>query len=467
MKEQTRRQGDKETGRKTRMTFRLLVSLSTCLLVCAGCSHSAPPAAAEKHNAPTNIATVSPQRKAIRRVIEQPGTIQAFEETPLVGKVAGYVSAVKADIGDRVHGPQPASKNKPAEPGQILAEISVPELDQEARQKEAEIKQASVGISQAKKALTCAEASVGTAEASKREAQAALTRAEANLSRWKSEAHRVAELVQNKVLDEQTRDETNNQLQAAESSLQEAQARVETAFAQIRKAQADRDKSDIDVRAAEARLQVAQAEASRVYTMLTYTKIRAPFDGVVTRRGVDTGHFLQPGNGKNEVIFVVARLDPVRIFVDVPESDAGLISDGTDAKVIVQALRGTEINAKVTRTSWALQPGARTLRTEIDLPNGESKLRPGMYVYTRLSVDLPAAWSLPATSLIKQGDEFSCIRVVDHKAERITVLLGPSDGEWTQVLKWRKPGTKDWQDWKGDEKVIANAVGVSDGQAIQ
>ena len=89
-----------------------------------------------------------------------------------------------------------------------------------------------------------------------------------------------------------------------------------------------------------------------------------------------------------------------------------------------------------------------------------------MYVYTRLMVDLPANWALPATAIVKQGDEFACFRVVDHKAERITVLLGPTDGEWTQVFKWRKSGTKDWQDWNGDESIVGSSVGVMDGQAV-
>ncbi|MFL5329671.1 MAG: efflux RND transporter periplasmic adaptor subunit [Gemmataceae bacterium] len=398
---------------------------------------------------------VTPQQRALRRVIEQPGTIQAFEETPLYAKISGYVTTVKADMGDRVT------------VGQVLAEISVPELEEEGHQKEALVKQAETGIEQAKKAEASSKASIETAEAAEREAHAGLGKAQANYDRWESESRRVNNLVKDHVIDEQTRDETTNQFRAAEGARNEAQARVASAEAQIRKAKAEQEKASADVRGAQARHSVAEADLRRVQAMLQYTKIRAPFAGVVTRRTIDIGHLLQPGTGKGEAIYTITRVDPVRVFVDVPESDAGLIADGTEAKILVQALGGAERVGRVTRTSWALQPGSRTLRTEIDLPNSNARLRPGMYVYAHLTVTLPAAWTLPVAALQKQSDDTMCYRVIDGKAVRTAVLVGQTDGEFTQALKWRTPGTSAWQDWHGDEPVVGSPMGIADGQIIQ
>jgi HlyD family secretion protein len=433
-----------------------------------GCGHQPAAPAAKAQDAPSTCVLVSPQRKVLHRVINQPGTIQAFEEAPLHAKLAGYVSAVKADIGDRVKGPRQSSPGKPAEPGQILAEISIPELEAEAQQKAALVVAAEAGVDQAQKALKSSEATIAAAEAVARETQAGLARAQANYDRWESESKRIANLVKDRVIDEQTRDETTNQFRAAEAARAEAQARIGTAEAQVRKAKAERDKAAADVHAAEAHSQVAQADARRVQALLQYTKIRAPFDGIVTRRNVDTGHFLQPAGAQSEPIFTVMRSDPVRVFVDVPESDAALIYDHAEAHVAVQALKGPDLVGKVTRTAWALSPGARTLRTEIDLQNPDGRLRPGMYVYARLGIELTDAWVVPNAALAKQGEETICFRVVDGKAVRTVLLVGQTDGEFTQVLKWKKPGAgSEWQDWRGDESVVGGGVaGISDGQAI-
>src|SRR5262249_42939275 len=101
------------------------------------------------------------------------------------------------------------------------------------------------------------------------------------------------------------------------------------------------------------RLEVARADAARVQALLQYTRIRAPFDGVVTHRRVDTGHFLQPASAPRpeDALFTVVRLDKVRVFVEVPEADAALVRDDLDARVAIPALGGAEFPGKVKRTS--------------------------------------------------------------------------------------------------------------------
>jgi RND family efflux transporter MFP subunit len=449
-----------------------IVILTGGILAAAGCDRPNPPAADAKAgaaapSAPAAASIVHPQRKALRRVVEQPGTIQAYEETPLIAKLPGYVRKVNADIGQKVRGPKFASTGQEVEPGEILAEIAIPEMGEEARQKEAQVRQTKAEIEQARKALAAAQANVASAEAATVEARAGLTRARSLYDRWQSEASRMAGLAQGGVLDIQSRDETANQFRAAEAGRAEAEARIVSAEAAVRKAKADRDKIEADVKAAEAKRDVARADALRVQALLSYTKIRAPYDGTVTRRRVNTGEFLQPGTAKAEGIFTVARLDPVRVVIEVPETDAALVRDEGEAKIAVQALPGPELAGKVKRNSWSLAPGSRTLRTEIDLPNPDGRLRPGMYVYARINVALPEAWVLPSAALVKQGDVTVCYLVEGGKAVRTPVQVGRSDAGLSEVRKRAKPGAAgDWEDFTGKETVATPAASLTDGQPV-
>lgn len=267
-------------------------------------------------------------------------------------------------------------------------------------------------------------------------------------------------MVKRGVMEPQIETETQSQYKAAG-------AKVLSAEATVKKAKADRDKAKADVRSAQARVDVAKAEARRLEVLLAYAKIRAPFDGVVTRRKVSTGDFVQPAAGKGDWLFAVARLDPVRVVVDVPEADAALVEEKSEVSLNIPALRVPALSAKVTRTSWALAPGSRTLRAEIDLPNKDGKLRPGMYVYARVKGEQPAAWALPASALVKQGDVMVCYLIEGGKAVRTPVQAGRSDGQFTEVLKRQTTGTSSSVDWTGKEVVAAKAAGLTDGQAVQ
>ena len=196
-----------------------------------------------------------------------------------------------------------------------------------------------------------------------------------------------------------------------------------SAKAAVKKAEADRDKAAADVDAAKARLEVAKAEASRVDALRGYTKIKAPFDGVVTRRAVTRGDFVKGGD--KTPLFSVARIDPVRVVVQVPEADAGLVAVGQEVRLTLQGgAEATEVG-KVTRTSWSLEPGSRTLRTEIDVPNEKGAVRPGTYVYARLTAELPAAWAVPAAAVGKVNDEPVIYLVEGGKAVRVPVRTPP------------------------------------------
>lgn len=275
---------------------------------------------------------------------------------------------------------------------------------------------------------------------------------------------RVTKLVGGGIGDSQTVDETKNQFRAAEAGRKEATARVLPAQAGGKKVVADEAKAAADVSATRAKLEVAKAEVRRLDALRGYATIKAPSNGVVTRRAVNTGDFVT-GNEKAG-LFAVARMDPVRAVVSVPEADAGLVAVGQDVRLAVQAVAGPEQTGKVVRTSWSLEPGSRTLRTEIDLPNEKGLLRPGMYVHAKLTAELPAAWSVPAAAVGKAGDESIMYLVEGGKAVRVSVQLLKGDGQFTQVRRYKKPGASDWTDVTGGEQVATPASALTDGQAV-
>ncbi|HJZ93207.1 MAG TPA: efflux RND transporter periplasmic adaptor subunit, partial [Gemmataceae bacterium] len=382
---------------------------------------------------------------------------------------AGFVKKVYVDIDDVVEGPVPASESQPARPGTLLAELSIPELEDEGRQKEALVEEANAEVEQAKKLVVVADANVVAAEAQVVEARAGAERAQATYLFWESEVKRVTEMVRNKVVNSRTEDETQNQFRAAEAGRREAQARVTVAEKAVVKAKAEFGKAEEDVKAVDAKRKVAEADAARLRSLLEYRFIRAPFNGVVTKRNVDTWHFVQPAAaGKSEPLFIVVRLDTVRVPVEVPEADAALLKKGLKAVVRVPALKGAEFTGDVMRTSAALDSGSRTLRVEIDLPNPDHKLRPGMYVQARITAEMPEAWVLPANAVVKQADQTVCFLYRDGKAVRLPIQPGRTDGTSTEVFKKQKagaPGT--WEDWTGQEDVLSGpAATLTDGEAV-
>ncbi len=222
---------------------------------------------------------------------------------------------------------------------------------------------------------------------------------------------------------------------------------------------------------AKAQVKVAEADERTAAAMLAYTKVTAPYDGVVTVRNANTGDYVQAVTGDKSTpnpsaIFVVVRTDILRIFVDVPEAYARYVEKGTKAVVRAEALSGLQISATVTRTSWAIREKTRTLRAEIDLARKEyDGLRPGMYVYTKVLVERPHVYALPQQALIVSGNQTYCYLLRSNKAVKTSVETGVSDGTWTEVDKM-KIGEA-WQKVTGNEEVILGDLSeLTDGQTV-
>ena len=198
--------------------------------------------------------------------------------------------------------------------------------------------------------------------------------------------------------------------------------------------------------------------------MLSYATLRAPFDGIVTERHLDTGHLVQPSGASGKPLFVVVRADSVRIFLDVPEADAGFVSAGSPAKIKITALSAKPFDGQVARTSWTLQTASRTLRTEIDIPNPDGKLRPGMYATAEIEVARrPDALSLPKSAILKVGTESFALGIsAENKIVRLPIKTG--------IVAVTPTGTdiEIVSGLTGDESLIgANLAAYKEGQAVE
>lgn len=413
--------------------FAVAVALPALLLAAGGCSQpsSAEPTAGSPPSPDGSVQRVTaatPTYKTLSLQTTQPGRVEAFETAPLYPKIEGYVDRVLVDIGDAVS------------QGQELIEIAVPELHDDLAQREALVAQARAEVKQAQSAMQAARAAVKTANARISQATAGVARAEAEHDRWSAEHERIKELSDSGSVTPKLLDETLHQFKSAAAARDEATAGVESASAGREEAEAAVLKAEADVAAAKANLQVAQADVKRATTMVAYTKIKSPFDGVVTQRNVDTGHYVQPPNGGAAVpLVVVARTDKVRIFVDVPEIEAPWVDGGEEADRItvrIQSLQGQLFEGQVTRTSWALSASNRSLRTEIDIDNAEGRLRPGMYATATILLEeksnVPV---LPITAVLREGDQAFCNCVVEDQIERKPIQLGLRAGGEVEVIE--------------------------------
>jgi multidrug efflux pump subunit AcrA (membrane-fusion protein) len=287
-----------------------------------------------------------------------PGSVAAFYVADLYAKDSGYLSEVKADIGDHV------------KKGDVLAMIDDPELLQQLKGAEA--------LLAAKEQLAAAsEASVQQAKASLEVARSQVAALEAERELAESTLKRQEALFQDKAATSQQIDETRAKARVTAAAADVGRAKITSAEADLRAAEAGRA-------VAAAQVNVAAADAERTRTLVGYTKVVAPFDGVITRRIANVGDLVQNAStGRPMPLFTCQKLDVVRISCDVPDAAATAVRAGTKADVRLSssnaAAAPAAIAAAVTRVAVALDPATRTMRAEIDLPNPGEKLRPGMY----------------------------------------------------------------------------------------
>ena len=438
-----------------------LAALSMGLLASgAGCDAPSDTAAdgggsAAERSVIDRVTAGPPVKKTLRLFTEQPGRVEAFEQTPILSKIPGYVGEVLFDIGDKVS------------QGDVLVRIHAPEYQDQVEQKRGLLGQAEAQVKQAEAALVAAEASANSAKAMVVLAEAGIGRTQAEYARWESENNRIQELVSKGSVTPKLADEAVSQYQAAEAAQQEALATIESAKARHAEAQANVQTARADVDAAKARLRVAQAEIQQAETMLNYSQLVSPFDGYVTSRRVDAGHYVQPAGASNaQPLMTVANVSRLRVFVNVPEAEAAWVdagfkdeNQGDTVTLVADAAGGRTFEGRVTRTSLQLDPQSRALATEIDVDNSELKLMPGAFVTAKILLEERAdVLTLPTSAIVKNSSQTVCCLVVNGKIEHRPIELGLRVGDDVQILSGLE----------GNETVVlVRADALQPGQTVE
>jgi RND family efflux transporter MFP subunit len=216
-----------------------------------------------------------------------------------------------------------------------------------------------------------------------------------------------------------------------------AQQELDDATAKDRASQALVDASKSSLAAAKQQLAVAQADQQHYAALSNYAKIVAPYDGVVTWRFSDTGSLVQAGtsNTSGLPVVTVAQVDLLRLRIPVPESLAAKVRIGDSADVHVQAT-GEHFTGKVTRFTDALDPSTRTMQVEIDVPNANYHLQPGMYADVQLSADSrPNILTVPIEA-IRRGDNKTSVLVLDanNRVQSREVQVGVESSDNVEIL---------------------------------
>jgi RND family efflux transporter MFP subunit len=320
-----------------------------------------------------------------------PGTTAAFAAANIYARATGYINRRNVDIGDDV------------KQGELLAELAVPELDEQISQNEAILEQLKAAVQQAQANSTLAQAT------------------------WNRDKPLVRD---------------------GWATAHQGDIDVQT------------------VKADGAAVSVAQANVSAQERLLkvlhqnrAYASVVAPFDGVITQRNVDVGALVQGNANTGTFMFEIMQKDVIRVWVYVPQDAAFGVAPGVDAIVRVPELPDREFPGKVTRIADALQSGTRTLLTEIDIANPDGALPPGIYCSVELKVPRKTpSFTIPAEALMFNRNGLQAAVVKDGKAEIRTVRVARDLGTRVEVDAGLKAG---------ERVILNPPVTLVDGSKVQ
>jgi RND family efflux transporter MFP subunit len=186
---------------------------------------------------------------------------------------------------------------------------------------------------------------------------------------------------------------------------------------------------------ARANLAAADANVERLKQMENFKRVLAPFAGVITRRNVDVGDLIDAGGGAGRALFVLAQTDPLRVYVNVPQSYAQLVKRGQQVTVTQTELRGQGFKGEIVRTSASIDATTRTMQVEISLPNKDGVLLPGAFVQVALPLQPSGVTTIPTNALLirAEGPRVAAVGA-DNKVSLRPVRVGRNYGEAIEVL---------------------------------
>ncbi len=359
---------------------------------------------------PPLVGVTTARRANLSRKLEIAAEFRPFQEIDVYAKEAGYVKSIQVDYGSHVHA------------GQLLATLEIPELADQ-------LDQAQAALLASRQQVTRAQDDLVRARSAYHDSHLAYTRLQGVM---KSRPDLVAQ------------QDVDNALAAD----QEASAQVSADQARLA--------------AAKANVVAAKAKADRVKVLDDYSRIYAPFDGVITKRYADTGAMLQAGIASHVQAMPLVRLaenQMLRLVIPVPEADVARIHLGESVAVRVPALNRT-FQGKVARFSDQLDLATRTMHTEVDVPNPGLVLIPGMYAYADLMLDKVAgAVSVPVQALLVNHGR-NQVWIVDGQghARLQDVMTGLQTPNAVQILSGVNPG---------DQVVLSGRSGLHNGETVR
>jgi len=342
-------------------------------------------ATAEDESARAPVVNVGHVRQSgAKSTIELPGDLVARVETPMYARVDGYLKRRPVDIGDHV------------KKGDLLVEIDTPDLDAQIAQTQATLAQSKATLQQLNAALLVAKSN-------------------AKLAATTTERYRI-------LLEQQS---------VAKQDYDNQAASAEVAEANIKQAEEN-------IHAAEATIAANAANVQRMQELKIYTKLVAPFDGIITYRSPtsDPGTLISSGNTtQSRELIKVSQIDTIRIFVNVPQSYSTLIHNGQTADLIVDEFPGRTFQATVRGTTNAVDPATRSLLAVLLVNNPKGELLPGMYAKVRFALPhMVSVMMLPADALVLKTDgPHAAVVGSDHKIHFHKLVLGRDFGAELEV----------------------------------
>ncbi|KAA0119939.1 efflux RND transporter periplasmic adaptor subunit [Methylobacterium sp. P1-11] len=367
---------------------------------------SPPPAAEAK---PPTVRVALAARASDTLSLTQTGTTQAFDTASLYPRATGYIVAREVDLGSHV------------KKGDLLFRISAPDLDQQ---------------------LVQAQSQVLQLQAARIQARAMVDQAEAN---------------------RHLADVTNRRTSTLAGTGVETRQNADTSQAGVLAQTANVDAAKAAVKVAEANIAAQEAQVARLKVLTGFEEIRAPFDGVVTARNNDVGDAVTADTNTGAPLLTLARDDVLRMAVNVPLYAADGVKDGLNARVEVAQIPGKVFPGTVSRSSTTLLSAARTLVTQVDIPNPDGALRAGLHITITLEIPRTApAVTVPNDALI-----------FDQNGTRVAVVGTEADGSTVvrmrpvTIFRQTRTALELRSGLRGGERVVVGPpAGLRDGDRI-
>ena len=265
--------------------------------------------------------------------------------------------------------------------------------------------------------------------------------------------------------------EVDQELQQARAARDQAAAQLKLAQSSAKRwenlqkmdavSQQETDERSSSYIQGEANLHAADANVRRLEQLESFNHIYAPFSGVITTRNTDVGSLVNAGNGgPSQQLFVIAQIDPIRVYVNVPEVDAPSIHKGIKVQIEVPALVGQRFTGSVVRTADAIDPATRTLNTEIDVPNSKGQLLPGSYAQVHLALkEQVQRLTVPSNALLFRAEgPRAAVVGAGNKVQLRPVTIGRDFGNTVEIISGLEPS---------DVVVVSPSDSLENGQVVR